>query len=126
MKDFREMKVWKKSRFLLFEVFKISEAFPKHEFYGLTNQIRNSCIAIPANIVRGFCRGENNELVHFFQISMNSVNRLENHLRRAHELCLLNNSEYQQLKRETTEIMCMLGSFIQTLNPSDSEYNRNA
>jgi len=113
MQDFRELKVWKKSRFLLLEVFEILETFPKHDFIGLTCQIRNSCIAIPANIARGFSRKEQDELVHFFQISMASVNKLENYLRRAYHLRLMNNSNYQHLKRETAEIMSLLGAWVQ-------------
>ena len=50
MKDFRELKVWEKGHRLALEVYKATEKFPKDELYGLTGQIRRSCVSIPANI----------------------------------------------------------------------------
>jgi four helix bundle protein len=38
---------------LCVEVYEVTAAFPKHELYGLTAQIRRAAISIPSNIAEG-------------------------------------------------------------------------
>jgi four helix bundle protein len=47
---YRDLIVYQKSYKLAMEVFEISKAFPKEEKYSLTDQIRRSSRALPANI----------------------------------------------------------------------------
>jgi four helix bundle protein len=56
MQDFRKLRVWEKSHSLALEIYKATESFPGAELYGLTTQIRRSCVSIPANIAEG-CGG---------------------------------------------------------------------
>ena len=53
MKDFRSLKVWEKAHNLVLSVYKATEDFPKHELYGLINQIRRAAVSIPTNIAEG-------------------------------------------------------------------------
>ncbi|MBZ9779423.1 four helix bundle protein [Psychroflexus sp. CAK8W] len=41
--------VWKVSIDLVPLVYKLTEAFPKSEHYGLVNQMRRSAVSIPSN-----------------------------------------------------------------------------
>jgi four helix bundle protein len=49
-KGYRDLIVYQKSYKLAMEVFEISKSFPKEEKYSLTDQIRRSSRAVPANI----------------------------------------------------------------------------
>jgi four helix bundle protein len=40
MKNYKELKVWQKSKTLTINVYKGTEAFPRAEQFGLTSQIR--------------------------------------------------------------------------------------
>lgn len=115
MKDFRKLKVWEKSHRLTLAVYKATRTFPREELYGLTSQIRRACASIPANIAEGCGRKGDAELARFLQIAMGSASELEYHLLLAHDLELLNASEYEPLTRETTEVKRMLTSFIKKL-----------
>ena len=49
-RGYRDLIVYQKSYKLAMEIFEISKSFPKEEKYSLTDQIRRSSRAVPANI----------------------------------------------------------------------------
>ena len=115
MRNFREIKVWQKAHSLTLDVYKATRTFPKEELSGLTSQIRRSCVSIPANIAEGCGRSGDVEFARFLQISMGSASELEYHLLLAHDLELLNNSSYERLMTQLTEVKRMLTAFIKKL-----------
>lgn len=115
MRDFRGLKVWEKAHHLTLAVYEATATFPRDELYGLTSQIRRSCVSIPANIAEGCGRDGDVELARFLQISMCSASELEYHLLLASDLDLLKASDYDRLRSETIEVKRMLTSFIQKL-----------
>jgi four helix bundle protein len=115
LRNFRELKVWEKGHRLTLAVYKSTAKFPQDELYGLTSQIRRSCSSIPANIAEGCGRNGDTELARFLGIAMGSASELEYHLLLAHDLNLLETTEYRELTREVTEVKRMLTSFIQKL-----------
>ncbi len=115
MRNFKELKVWKRSHRLALEVYKATARSPRDELYGLTAQIRRSGASIPANIAEGCGRGGNADLARFLQIATGSATELEYHLLLAHDLDLLDTSDYGRLSNEVTEIKRMLTSFIRSL-----------
>jgi four helix bundle protein len=117
MKDFKGLKVWKKAHHLTLAVYKKTVTFPREELYGLTSQTRRSCVSIPANIAEGCGRRGDAELARFLQISMGSASELEYHLLLAHDLKLIENTDYESLNNDVTEVKRMLASFIKKLNP---------
>lgn len=73
MRDFKQLKVWRKSHNLTLQAYKATEAFPKEETYGLTSQIRRASSSIPANIAEGCGMNGNAQFARFLQISMGSA-----------------------------------------------------
>jgi four helix bundle protein len=116
VKDFRNLKVWKKSHELTLAVFLATKHFPKEELYGLTSQIRRSCSSIPANIAEGCGRSGDGELGRFLQIAMGSASELEYHFILARDLHLIQESEYGRLNQQVVEVTRMVSSFIVKLN----------
>jgi four helix bundle protein len=115
MQDFRKLKVWEKSHNLALEIYKSSESFPGKEIYGLTSQIRRSCVSIPANIAEGCGRKSDAEFARFLQIAMGSASELEYHLLLARDLQFLEDSDYKKLDQRTIEIKQMLATLIKKL-----------
>ncbi|OGP70653.1 MAG: four helix bundle protein [Deltaproteobacteria bacterium RBG_13_58_19] len=115
MRDFRKQRVWEKSHQLVLAIYQATRNFPKDELYGLTSQIRRSCSSIPANIAEGCGRNGDAEFARFLQIAMGSASELEYYLLLVNDLGFLNDSDYQQLNQETTEVKQMLTSFIKKL-----------
>ncbi|MDQ7838179.1 MAG: four helix bundle protein [Thermodesulfobacteriota bacterium] len=115
MKDFRELKVWEKAHCLTLAVYKATIAFPKDELYGLTSQVRRSCMSIPANIAEGCGRNGDAEFARFLQIAMGSASELEYHMLLARDLEFLPDSTHTSLAKAVTDIKRMLTSLIQKL-----------
>lgn len=51
--NFQELDVWRKAHAWVLEIYKLTEAFPKHEMFGLTSQLRRAAVSVPANIAEG-------------------------------------------------------------------------
>jgi four helix bundle protein len=115
MRNFREIKVWEKSHQLTLTIYKVTQAFPVEERYGLTGQMRRASASIPANIAEGCGRSGDAELRRFMQISMGSASELEYQLVLASDLGYLDQDTYQQLNTQTVEVKRMLASFIKRL-----------
>ncbi|TSA51023.1 four helix bundle protein [archaeon] len=52
MKTHKDLDAWKRSLDLVEIVYKVTNAFPQEELYGLTNQLRRAAVSIPSNIAR--------------------------------------------------------------------------
>jgi four helix bundle protein len=115
LRDFRQVKAWRKAHELTLAIYRATKPFPKDELFGLTGQIRRSCASIPANIAEGCGRSGDAELARYFSIAMGSASELEYHLLLAHDLELLPSVEYERLVPDVTEVKKMLTSFIQRL-----------
>jgi four helix bundle protein len=55
-RGFRDLKVYQLSYKLAVEIFEESKGFPKEERYSLTDQIRRSSRAVPANIAEAWSK----------------------------------------------------------------------
>ena len=77
VKDFRDLLVWQKSMLLVKEIYVFTIDFPKHEVYGLTNQIRRSAISVPSNIAEGHGRESPKEFARFLRIARGSLSELQ-------------------------------------------------
>jgi four helix bundle protein len=115
MKDFRKLKVWDRAHQLTLEIYKATSFLPKDELFGLTAQIRRSCVSIPANVAEGCGRGSQAEFGRFLQVAMGSASELEYHLLLAHDLGYLSLSVYQKTSAGVVEIKRMLSSLIRKL-----------
>ncbi len=115
MKDFRELKVWKKAHDLTLNIYRATEGLPREELYGLTSQLRRASASIPANIAEGCGRSGDTELARFLQIAMGSASELEYHLLLAHDLNFLPTPDYDRLATQTVEVKRMLTSLIKKL-----------
>jgi four helix bundle protein len=54
MEGYESLKVFQLAYQLAMEIFQLTKTFPKEETYSLTDQIRRSSRAVPANIAEGY------------------------------------------------------------------------
>lgn len=119
MQNFRNLKVWELSHQLVKEVYQITVNFPKEETYGLSNQIRRSCVSIPSNIAEGCARGTDKDFARFVQIALGSASELEYQIFLAFELGYLSKTNYTKLIKNTHTIKKMLSSLRKKLIGSE-------
>jgi four helix bundle protein len=77
--------------------------------------MRRASASIGANIAEGSCRNGDVDFARFLQIAAGSASELENHLLLAHNLDLLETSDYQRLSDGAIEVKRMLASLMQKL-----------
>jgi four helix bundle protein len=75
MKQFRFQKldVWQQARLLNKKIYGLSGAFPSHEAYALTSQIRRASISVSSNIAEGSGRNSDADFAHFLEIAYGSL-----------------------------------------------------
>ncbi len=115
MKSFRDIIVWQKAYALTLKVYKATEAFPSHEIYGLTSQLRRASVSIPCNIAEGCVKNTDADFARYLDIAMGSASEVECQIMLAHDLHYLNDPSHEELINLTVEVKRMLASFIKTL-----------
>ena len=104
--------VWQKAKEFTIDLYKITNAFPKEEQYGLTSQLRRAAVSIPSNIAEGFRRGSKKEKRQFLRIAYGSGAEIETQLINAKELGYLKDTDYKKLVSVLTEVMKILNTLI--------------
>ena len=95
--SFRDLRVWQQAMKLTIETYKTTAAFPKHELYGLSQQIRRAAVSVPSNIAEGKGHRSNKEFVHFLLRARGSLLELQTQLLIADELQYLGKQESAHL-----------------------------
>ena len=74
---YEDLKVWQKAFQLTLLVYKETQCFPRHEMYGLTNQLRRAAVSIPSNIAEGKGKTSDRDFAVFLCHSRASLHELE-------------------------------------------------
>ncbi len=116
---YRDLIVWKKAMDLTEEVYRVTNSFPRHELYGLTNQMRRAAVSIPSNIAEGQGRGSNREFSRFLNIAHGSLAELETQLLLSVRLGYINEKEIEQIQQNTNEVGKMIRGLIRKFQKDD-------
>ena len=116
MRDFRELKVWKKAHRFVLETYRCTRDFPAEERFGLTIQLRRAVTSVPSNIAEGCGRGSEKDFARFLSIAAGSASEAEYQLLLARDLGYLPADEYRQLDAQVNEVKRMLNSLIRALS----------
>ena len=108
MHNYKELKIWQKSRKLVKEVYLLSKKFPESENYGLINQLQRSSSSIPSNIAERSGRGSNKEFNRFLSIAISSAFELETQIILCYDLDYLTEKDYNKIQPKIQEIQKMI------------------
>ena len=70
---FQDVGVWKKSHAWVLSIYRLTEAFPKHEIYGLRSQLRRAAVSVPANFAEGYKKIGRADKARFLNIAQGSI-----------------------------------------------------
>ena len=87
----KKLDVWKLSKTLIKEIYKLTATYPKEKLFGLTNQMRRASVSITSNIAEGASRKSKTERKRFFEISRSSLVELDTQLEISLDLNYLEN-----------------------------------
>jgi len=108
MRPHERLDVWKKSIDLSVAVYDATEAFPKREWYGLSQQVRRAAVSVPSNIAEGSARESRKEYLHYLAIAQGSASEVATQLLIAKRLGFISEAEYIKFYRDTNEIGRMI------------------
>ncbi|WP_313888485.1 four helix bundle protein [Nostoc spongiaeforme] len=107
--------MWKCGIALAIQYYQLTENFPKSELYGLTSQIRRSCVSVPSNIAEGYGRRTKSEYIQFLHIALGSLRELDTQLIIAKEVKLANQELFIPVMGEVDRLQGILASTLQKM-----------
>jgi four helix bundle protein len=113
--NYKDLIAWQKAMDLVNVLYDVTEAFPKHEIYSLTNQMRRAAVSVPSNIAEGQAHYSNREFRHFLRHSRGSLAELETQVLIAQRRNYLSELQAAQLLKRTDEVNRILSGLINSL-----------
>jgi len=115
IQSYQDLQVWQRGLALAEQAYRLTQAYPRSELFGLTAQIRRAAASIPANIAEGWGRSSRRELRRFLTIAMGSLKELETHLILSQRVGLLNPEQLQPVLQETEILGKQILTFMRKL-----------
>ncbi len=116
--SFRDLRVWRQAIDLALMVYRSTEAFPKHELYGLAQQMWRAAVSIASNIAEGKGRRSDKEFRQFLFHARGSLLELETQLAIAGKLEYLTQKQSNEVQLLATQIGRGLAGLINSLAPA--------
>jgi four helix bundle protein len=113
--NFKNLKVWEKSVDLAVKVYQVKTEFPNEEKFGITSQMRRSSVSVPSNIAEGTARNTSKAVLNSLDISLGESFELETQAIIAHRVGLLDQTTFNELEGDLSEVQRMIHGFMQTL-----------
>ena len=115
VKSYRDLEVWQKAMRSVVNCYRVGDAFPKDEKYGLTVQLQRAAVSVPANIAEGQGRNHTKEFINHLSIAYGSLMEVETHLQIAHDLGYIDQEALDDLFIQSNEIGRMLNGLMRAL-----------
>ena len=123
LRSYKELRVWQRAMDLLFEVYRVTDAYPEKERFGLAAHTRKSAVSIPSNIAEGYARSHRAEYIRFVDIAYGSAAELETQLIAALKLGFIE-TEHAHVFQVHGEVERMLAALRRRLRKDRSSSNQ--
>ncbi|MGA8809049.1 MAG: four helix bundle protein [Thermoanaerobaculia bacterium] len=107
-----DLVAWQRAMSMVTQIYRATEAFPRREIYGLTNQLRRAAVSVPSNIAEGKGRRSKKEYAQFPFRARGSLLEVETQLEIACNLDYIALEAYAALKEQTTGVARVLNGLI--------------
>ncbi len=116
MRRIYEYDVFKLAHQLVIQIYKLTNSYPKAEFFGLTSQMRRSAYSIPMNLAEGAARRSGKEFAYFIDIAIGSCEEIRYQLFLSKDLNYISEDTYQDLDNDYEKVKMMLSKLITKIN----------
>ena len=113
--SFKDLRVWQESMKFAVEIYRVTSAFPRHELYGLSQQLRRAAVSVPSNIAEGKGHRSDREFGHFLLHARGSLLEVQTQVMIAQELQYLESGDAKRLLALADTIGRSLNSLINSL-----------
>ena len=115
IRDYRDLIVWQKSVDLATKVYRLTNAFPAGERFGLVTQMQRAVVSIPANLAEGHERHSRGDFRRPVSIASGSLAELETHIEIAQRLGYTTANLLEEIRLGTVEVGRMLSTLLRRL-----------
>jgi len=122
--NFEDLNVYKQSRELTKEIYKLTRKPIFSQDRSLTNQMRRASVSIMSNIAEGFERETTREFIRFLYISKGSAGEIRVQIMVALDQAYISEKLYAELLDRTRRIGGMLSNLISYLKQSPYKKRR--
>jgi four helix bundle protein len=113
--SFKDLRLWHQAMGFVVDVYRSTAKFPKHELYGLSQQLRRAAVSVPSNIAEGKGHRSDREFGRFLFHARGSLLEVQTQLMIAQELHYLTADEAKNLLASSDTIGRSLNSLINSL-----------
>ncbi len=114
--SFRDLRIWQEGVELALAIYRITGAFPKHELYGLTSQMRRAAVSISSNIAEGKGHHSDGDFRRFLFHARGSLLELQTQIVIAQGLEYLTEGQATKLTQRTDDLGRGLNGLIQSVH----------
>lgn len=118
IKSYKDLEVWQQAVELVVACYRVTDALPKTEKFGLASQMQRAAVSVPANIAEGFARQHRKEFLQFLSISAGSLAELETHLHVAVKLGFAAQDAVSPLEAKASQVGRMLNGLMRSIRES--------
>ncbi len=118
VKRFEDLEIWKESRALVKQVYRLTGKFPRTESFGLASQMQRAAVSVMSNIAEGFERGSNTEFIQFLYIARSSCGELRSQTYVALDLEYASQVEITDIRERCETLSRRLSNLIEYLKKS--------
>jgi len=113
--SYKDLRIWQEAVALALATYRATMAFPKHELYGLTSQMRRAAVSISSNIAEGKGHSSDGDFGRFLYHARGSLLELQTQIVIAQGLANLTEQDAAKLTRATDDLVRGLNGLIQTV-----------
>jgi four helix bundle protein len=117
--SYKDLRVWQDAMGLAVQICALTGRFPRHELYGLANQLRRAAVSVPSNIAEGKGHRSDLEFSHFLYHARGSLLEVETQILISSQLKYLSEQEADHLLNKAGAVARSLNALINALGTKD-------
>jgi four helix bundle protein len=113
--SFKDLRVWQEAMRFAVDVYRATAQFPRHELYGLSQQLRRAAVSVPSNIAEGKGHRSDREFGNFLLHARGSLLEVQTQLMIAQELQYISQEDGERLLALSDTIGRSLNGLINSM-----------
>ena len=109
---FEDLEIWKLSLNITKNIYNLTAKKEFSKDFGLKDQVQRAIVSVSSNIVEGFEKNNNNELIRFLKIAKGSAGETRNQLYIALAINYITQHEFDKTNKDLEGLVNQIGGFI--------------
>ncbi len=111
----KKLITWQKAMDMVTEIYRITDAFPSKEAFGLSAQLRRAAISVPSNIAEGLTRKTKKDKLHFMNIAQSSMSEIDTQIEISLRLGYISEKAYTDVESRLVEVEKLLSGLSRSI-----------